>query len=264
MFHSRSLSDTPHLWLPRDVVYNQRCYSPWCNRQHYGFWYRHSRFESWWGSFFIWGGEMKRFAILSTALCVMLSGCTTEQPLNDDTTPNIESGTPSESAADKPQAQAFVFESGVLEIGDFDPYTIGDDIFDPCTEITQEEFTAAGFEEVEPVLEKYAGISGGLKSCFLTSQDGENSATISNNVANRPVIEDAYGTEERISTILPELYVYSPRFGTSTSCFAQVDTLRGGVAVIASGLEMTSSNESNCAKAQKVLENLFAAHSSGR
>src|SRR5699024_9540556 len=24
--------------------------SPWCNRQHYGFWYRHSRFESWWGS----------------------------------------------------------------------------------------------------------------------------------------------------------------------------------------------------------------------
>ncbi|WP_180949988.1 DUF3558 family protein [Corynebacterium coyleae] len=207
---------------------------------------------------------MKRFAILSTALCVMLSGCTTEQPLNDDTTPNIESGTPPESAEDKPQAQAFVFKSGVLEIGDFDPYTIGDDIFDPCTEITQEEFAAAGFEDVEPLPEKYAGISGGMKSCTLTSDNGEDSVTLSNNVSNRSVIEDAYGTDEdHASTLLPAMYVFSPRIGTSTSCFAQIDTTRGAVAVIASGLEMTSSYDSNCVKAQDALEKLFAVQSSG-
>ena len=207
---------------------------------------------------------MKRFAILSTALCVMLSGCTTEQPLNDDTTPNIESGTPPESAEDKPQAQAFVFESGVLEIGDFDPYTIGDDIFDPCTEITKEEFAAAGFDEVELYPKEYSDISGGLKPCGLTFNSGEDSVTLSNNVSNRSVIEDAYGTEQEWQSMrLPEMYVFSPRMGTSTGCFAQVDTVRGAVTMMASGLEMTSSRESNCAKAQKTLENLFVAHSSG-
>ncbi|QXB18045.1 Protein of unknown function [Corynebacterium coyleae] len=207
---------------------------------------------------------MKRSAILSTALCVMLSGCTTEQPLNDDTTPNIESGTPPESAADKPQAQAFVFKSGVLEIGDFDPYTIGDDIFDPCTEITQEEFTAAGFEDVEPLPKEYSDISGGLKMCSLRSNNGADSVTISNNNSSRSVIEDAYGTEEeRQSMILPEMYIFSPRLGVSTGCFAQVDTVRGALTIIAAGIELSGSRESNCEKAQKALENLFAAHSSG-
>ena len=207
---------------------------------------------------------MKRFAILSTALCVMLSGCTTEQPLNDDTTPNIESGTPPESAEDKPQAQAFVFESGVLEIGDFDPYTIGDDIFDPCTEITQEEFAAAGFEDVEPLPKEYSDISGGLKMCSLRSNNGADSVTISNNNSSRSVIEDAYGTEEeRQSMILPEMYIFSPRLGVSTGCFAQVDTVRGALTIIAAGIELSGSRESNCEKAQKALENLFAAHSSG-
>ena len=205
---------------------------------------------------------MKRFAILSTALCVMLSGCTTEQLRNDDTTPNIDSGTPPESAADKPQAQAFVFKSGVLEIGDFDPYTIGDDIFDPCTEITQEEFTAAGFEDVEPLPKEYSDISGGLKMCSLRSSDGANSVTISNNVSNRSVIEDAYGTEQKWQSMrFPEMYVFSPRIGASTGCFAQVDTVRGAIAMMASGIELSSSRESNCAKAQKALEALFTSHS---
>ena len=194
----------------------------------------------------------------------MLSGCTTEQPLNDDTTPNIESGTPPESAEDKPQAQAFVFESGVLEIGDFDPYTIGDDIFDPCTEITQEEFAAAGFEDVEPLPKEYSDISGGLKMCSLRSNNGADSVTISNNNSSRSVIEDAYGTEEeRQSMILPEMYIFSPRLGVSTGCFAQVDTVRGALTIIAAGIELSGSRESNCEKAQKALENLFAAHSSG-
>lgn len=207
---------------------------------------------------------MKRFAILSTALCVMLSGCTTEQPLNDDTTPNIESGTPPESAADKPQAQAFVFESGVLEIGDFDPYTIGDDIFDPCTEITQEEFAAAGFEDVEPLPKEYSDISGGLKMCSLRSNNGADSVIVSNNNSSRYVIEDAYGTEQNWrSTSLPEMYFFSPRIGANTGCFAQVDTVRGAVTMLAAGVELSSSRESNCEKARKALENLFAAHSSG-
>ena len=205
---------------------------------------------------------MKRLVLLSTALCVFVSGCSSEQLLNDDTTPTVDSGTATESASEKPQAQAFVFESGVLEIGDFDPYTIGDNIFDPCTEITKEEFAAAGFEEVEPLPEKYAGISGGMKSCILNSDSGKNSVTISNNISNRSVIEDTYGTEQKWQSMsLPEMYVFSPRIGASTGCFAQVDTVRGAVAMLAVGIGLSSSLESNCAKAQKALETLFTSHS---
>ena len=205
---------------------------------------------------------MKRLVLLSTALCAFVSGCSSEQLLNDDTTPTVDSGTATESASEKPQAQAFVFDSGVLEIGDFDPYTIGDNIFDPCTEITPEEFAAAGFEDVEPLPEKYAGISGGMKSCILNSDSGENSVTISNNISNRSVIEDAYGTEQKWQSMsLPEMYVFSPRIGASTGCFAQVDTVRGAVAMLAVGIGLSSSLESNCAKAQKALETLFTSHS---
>ena len=36
----------------------------------------------------------------------------------------------------QPEAPAFHFASGTLELGDFDPATLGDDLFDPCTELS--------------------------------------------------------------------------------------------------------------------------------
>lgn len=202
---------------------------------------------------------MKRFAILSTALCVMLSGCTTEQPLNDDTTPNIESGTPSESAADKPQAQAFVFKSGVLEIGDFDPYTIGDDIFDPCTEITKEEFAAAGFEDVEPLPEKYAAFARGMSAC--DSQNGDElfpPAFMSSN-ANRKVVAEQVELFDYKSEVLPTLYTFGPLSGIGPSCYAQIDTVRGAITTIVAGIEGFGDRKQNCDRAINALESLYQA-----
>ncbi|WP_141761641.1 hypothetical protein [Corynebacterium sp. HMSC036E10] len=203
---------------------------------------------------------MKRFAILSTALCVMLSGCTTEQPLNDDTTPNIESGTPPEFAEDKPQAQAFVFKSGVLEVGDFDPYTIGDDIFDPCTEITQEEFAAAGFEDVEPLPEQYAALAHGMKSCTGPSDNHIRSPFFLQNNADRDHISANTGLLEYQSPLIPALYTYGPRTGDGIDCFAQVDTLRGGLVIGVAGIKGFGSQEKNCQTAITSLEALFDAN----
>lgn len=203
---------------------------------------------------------MKRFAILSTALCVMLSGCTTEQPLNDDTTPNIESGTPSESAADKPQAQAFVFESGVLEIGDFDPYTIGDDIFDPCTEITQEEFAAAGFEDVEPVLEKYPEITQGRSSCIINPGHGSLTLAFMNSNKSREHFESLTDLDETVSDLIPTLITFGPDSGLSSACFAQVDTKRGALVAMASGLEGYTTREDSCSRATSAIEALYRAN----
>lgn len=200
---------------------------------------------------------MKRFAILSTALCVMLSGCTTEQPLNDDTTPNIESGTPPESETDANQTQAFVFDSGVLEIGDFDPYTIGDDIFDPCTEITQEEFAAAGFEDVEPVLEKYAGIAQGKSACFVRPDEDTFTLGFINNNSNRELIEAATDLFEFKSNLIPELFTFGPIETLSVGCFAQVDTERGALVAAAAGLEGFTTREDTCSKAISAIEGLY-------
>ena len=60
---------------------------------------------------------------------------------------------PHQSGSDQPTAagaapRGFEFESGFLEFGDFDPYAIGDDGFNPCTEITEQEFATAGFEQM--------------------------------------------------------------------------------------------------------------------
>lgn len=55
-----SFTDGRFEWQRRSVDI-----SPWCNRQHYGFWYRHSRFESWWGSFFISRGKAPATSHLS-------------------------------------------------------------------------------------------------------------------------------------------------------------------------------------------------------
>lgn len=200
---------------------------------------------------------MKRFAILSTALCVMLSGCTTEQPLNDDTTSNIESGTPPESAEDKPQAQAFVFKSGVLEIGDFDPYTIGDDIFDPCTEITKEEFAAAGFEDVEPLPKEYAALAHGMSGCIARVNGSSQPIGFMNNDADRNHVLAQTELLEYASTLIPTLYTVGPRNGVGSSCYAQVDTRRGGFIALVPGIEGFSNQEETCQIAIDALERLY-------
>ncbi|MBA5243314.1 DUF3558 family protein [Corynebacterium haemomassiliense] len=163
-----------------------------------------------------------------------------------------------ESSADAPAA--FHFKSGTLEIGDFDPYTLGDDIFDPCTEISPEEFAAAGFHNVEPIPEEYAGLTRGLSACEIKDERGRIELSLMNNNADRQYIEDSTGLIEIAnSKSLPEAFAYGPRGGVGDDCYVQLDTHRGGIVVIAPGSLDQNLQEQNCVKAFQALEEIFSA-----
>lgn len=199
---------------------------------------------------------MKRLAVV--AMCVLLTGCAEQSLIDDPTSPSTFA--PATDA--DPGSQAFVFDSGVLEIGDFDPYTLGDDLFDPCTEITAEEFAAAGFDNVEPMPEEYAGLARGLSSCDVEKHDEVPGEGFGNNNASRVEIEAQTEllTNYR-SDLLPTLFVYGPRGDISTNCYAQVDTAKGGLVSEVSGIDGFHKQETTCQIAVENLEELFITHS---
>ncbi|OEY23574.1 hypothetical protein A0K93_03325 [Corynebacterium sp. BCW_4722] len=152
--------------------------------------------------------------------------------------------------------QAFVFESGTLEIGDFDPQALGDDLFDPCTEISAAEFAAAGFENVEPMPEEMKGLNPGISACFFTKNPDVMVESLNNNNAGRSQLE-AQGLilNEYHSEILPTMFVYGPKSGGRSACFAQVDTELGGLVSVAGGA--SDELEAFCHLAVENLESLY-------
>ncbi|MDK8878975.1 DUF3558 family protein [Corynebacterium sp. MSK008] len=195
--------------------------------------------------------------------CGVLAGCASE-PLPIDAPPaptanaNNEhsaeaAGGSASGTADAPAA--FHFKSGTLEIGDFDPYTLGDNIFDPCTEISPEEFAAAGFDNVEPIPEEYAGLTRGLSACEVW-EDGKFQVGFMNNNASRRSIEEIGNLLGHKSDRLPMLYTHGSRSGAGPDCFAQVDTQRGGIIAAVPGFEGYDSQDDTCVKAIAALEAL--------
>ena len=99
-------------------------------------------------------GKKRALPICLGIATVALSGCASDP---------IESA---ESAAEVAEVPAFHFVSGTLELGEFDPATLGDDLFDPCTEISAEEYAVAGMTGVEPepvIAESSNGLAKGCK-----------------------------------------------------------------------------------------------------
>lgn len=210
--------------------------------------------------------------------CGVLAGCTSEpSPIDAPPAPTAsnqanehsaeatgDSGDSGDSAAgssaDAPVA--FHFKSGTLEIGDFDPYALGDDIFDPCTEISPEEFAAAGFHNVEPIPEEYAGLAKGLSVCYFSSHGKVEAESFANN--NAPF---AFLTKEvevltsYKSKVLPEMFVYYSPDGMNLDCYAQIDTKRGGIVSSAGVIERHSNSPDICAVAVSNLEKLAYAFS---
>ena len=198
---------------------------------------------------------MKRLAVV--AMCVLLTGCAEQSLIDDPTSPTSDvTATDTDSGS-----QAFVFDSGVLEIGDFDPYALGEDLFDPCAEITAEEFAAAGFDNVEPMPEEYAGLARGLSSCDVEKHDGVLSEGFGNSDASRTEIERLTEVHPRRSNIIPTLFVYSPESGQGNYCYAQVDTSRGGLVSEVAGSPLSNQETMLCDVAVSNLEALFTAFS---
>lgn len=201
--------------------------------------------------------------------CGLLVGCAPSPPPIDE--PSAPTPTRTDRAAGADDASsttsgsgsapaAFHFKSGVLEIGDFDPYTLGDDIFDPCTEISPEEFAAAGFHNVEPIPEEYAGLARGLSACEAKNDQGIVEISFMNNNADRLLIEDATQLIklDQVPSNLP-VYAYGPNSGDGTDCYVQIDTHRGGFVAIAAGLRGLDDQNENCSKAVKAVAAIYNA-----
>ncbi len=205
-------------------------------------------------------------AIVAVAVAsVTIAGCGggVSVPIAGPESSSVENaGSDPTNNAGAENPQAFIFESGILEIGDFEPYTLGDDIFDPCTEITPEEFAAAGFGEVKPIEEEFRGFIPGLNSCAFSRHDDALVENINNNDAGRPELEEmGLIIDGYRSATLPTLFVHHPKSGSASGCYAQVDTKRGGLVSTAGNLGPSNDQSRNCQVAIENLEALFLANS---
>lgn len=195
--------------------------------------------------------------------CGVLAGCASEpSPIDAPPAPTASSASDAESAShdsvDAPAA--FHFKSGTLEIGDFDPYALGDDIFDPCTEISPEEFAAAGFDNVEPFPEEYGGLLKGLSVCDVSKHGDVSSEGFGNNNADRDHIEAQTPLLNQYnSSKMPEIFVFGPKTGIGTHCYAQIDTVRGGFVSQVAGIEGHDDQDRTCQVAVQNLESIFFA-----
>ena len=214
---------------------------------------------------------MKRHIAWLMACGVLAGGASEPSPIDapasptpsQNTTKPTSHRTDAQGSAEAPVA--FHFESGTLEIGDFDPYTLGDDIFDPCTEISPEEFAAASFDNVEPIPEEYAGLARGLSACNFTKHSDLPGEGFGNNNASQKLVKEQTSILKQYSSdLLPDVFVYGPKNGIGTHCYAQIDTTRGGIVSEASGLDGYNSQDRTCEVAIENLDALFAANRSAK
>ena len=150
---------------------------------------------------------------------------------------------------------AFHFASGDLVLGDFDYETIKDNLFNPCEEISAEEFAAVGFE---PLKHQYT-LSGGGIGCGLVGRDTNEVHSIGTSSATRTHIESQ--PEDVInssaSAIIPGLVTYRGAKAGGFGCVAAVDTVRGQFSVIAAQGFEPAELEELCASAVEIIEAFY-------
>ncbi len=162
--------------------------------------------------------------------------------------------------------RGFEFASGFLEFGDFDPYTLGDDIFNPCTEITEQEFAAAGFEGIDYGSESDTAISRGLDMCHfeVSSTNAVVGGFYGGSIITDPraLSKQGLALTNHESDIIPELYVVAPKNGKHASCFSQIDTVRGVFGTSATGPSGRITQDQACAIAVEHAEQLYLRYGS--
>ena len=208
----------------------------------------------------------KRITTVITAVATvcLLSSCTATGLFGQagplpETGPKEEAPAPSapDSGSDSAQEDvpAFHFASGDLVLGDFDYEAIKDNLFNPCEEISAEEFAAVGFETVKHQFT----LSGGGIGCGLVGRDVNRGYTISTSSATRRHIESR--PEDVVngsaSTVLPGLVTYRGAKEGGFGCVAAVDTARGQFSVaVGQGLKPAKFDEL-CASAVEIIEEFY-------
>ncbi|SES29673.1 DUF3558 family protein [Corynebacterium cystitidis] len=151
---------------------------------------------------------------------------------------------------------AFHFDSGTLEIGPFDPLEVYPDVFDPCQEISAEEFAAAGFK-TDGVTTPLA--NGSILSCVLLPADegGEFDIILAGNLVDRQEISEKNGIYlDNVSKIVPGMFLYVESGVEEANCSAAVSTKRGHLIAFSLDVYTKKSQDDHCKNAIQTLENL--------
>ena len=146
----------------------------------------------------------------------LLSGCVAtgvfgQAGQRHETSPKGEAPAPSAPDAGSEsdtglEVPAFHFASGDLVLGDFDYEAIKDSMFDPCEEISEEEFAAAGIKTFGSQHWREAGKVG----CGLAGPDFHKGYVIGTSPVTRAHLESTPGAiiSSSASDIVPGLLTY--------------------------------------------------------
>ena len=159
-----------------------------------------------------------------------------------------------ENQAD-PNAPAFHFASGDLVLGDFDYDEIKDDLFNPCEEISAEEFAEVGLEKIEEGVPLAVGGVG----CGMINSARDKAVAIGTTFASREQLLSRPELEAQasVSSVIPDLMFYKGAQQDVVSCVAAVDTERGEFSIAAAQLLNDDSFEELCSYARDVMEDLY-------
>ena len=175
-----------------------------------------------------------------------------ESDVSSSTAPNPT--TPSE---DYPPA--FHFESGDVVLGDFVYDDVKGNIFNPCEEISPEEFARIGFETEG---ESKRSELDDINLCFLRARD--DSSYLQYAVLGGPSnfkmsVEQGASVETGVSDLIPGVYSYGPIGLDDDICYAGVDTDRGKIAVAVgrAGASGVYDHDDLCNRSIETLEALY-------
>lgn len=193
---------------------------------------------------------MRHFRVVAglVALCSVVTGCA--GPSASDSAGSVA---PSESVAEAP---AFHFESGDLVIGPFDPEEVKHNLFDPCTEISDAEFAAAGLVKSAEQPDGNLGLEY-IKTCGIDSGDPYLAILLVSNAAPREIIEAGSPNYEVKVSGPPSVFVFGSPNGSEDMCDAAVETERGTLSVSVGSLKNDPDVDELCNQATSILSSFF-------
>lgn len=164
-----------------------------------------------------------------------------------------ESNDPNESIDS--DAPAFHFASGDLPLGDFDYEAIKDNLFDPCKEISAEEFAAVELKTLKAT--RY--LDGGGVGCGLYGRDSNRAYAIVTSSATKSYLmaEPGRVIASSASESVPGLFTYKGQGAQSLGCVAAVDTSRGQFSVIVDEGFKPADIDELCALAVEIVEEFY-------
>ena len=193
---------------------------------------------------------------LGAVLAFMLAGCS----LSGELARSVGRGAASSESVSinstvEAGPPAFHFESGTLELGDFNPDEIKDVLFNPCEEISAAEYAAIGFEKDQETWQVH-----GSYSCGLSRKDQLQPAfVVSGGTGSLEIVKQSPRVfAENVSDIVPGLYTYGTDHSEMNICFASVDTVRGQVGAMVSDWEEKIPFEELCVEAVSLIEALYS------